>query len=87
MGKYKLRFKKSVAKDLRMIPNLDVSRILKKIKKLTKDPRPTGCSKLTGLEKYRIRQGRYRIIYEIREAVLVINVVKIAHRSNVYKSI
>ena len=86
MAKYSLIFKKSVAKDLRVIPNADVSRILNKIEQLIENPRPEGYTKLTGNEKYRIRQGSYRIIYEIKNAVLVINVIKIAHRSSVYKS-
>ncbi len=86
MAKYKITFKKSVSKDLRVIPNNDVDRILSRIKKLSDNPRAEGCTKLAGLEKYRVRQGIYRIIYEIRDNVLVVNVVKVAHRSNVYKS-
>ena len=86
MAKYELTFKKSVAKDLRSIPNAEISRILDRIDKLKSDPRAEGCIKLTGHEKYRVRQGIYRIIYEIRDNTLVINVVKFAHRSYVYKN-
>lgn len=85
MAKYDLIFKKSVAKDLRSIPNLDVERILNKVEQLREDPRPKGCTKLSGQEKYRIRQGIYRIIYEIYDEKLVITVVKIGHRGAVYK--
>ncbi|PCJ47874.1 MAG: type II toxin-antitoxin system mRNA interferase toxin, RelE/StbE family [Gammaproteobacteria bacterium] len=86
MAKYSLTFKKSVTKDLRVIPNIDVSRILNKIEQLAENPRPQGYTKLTGNEKYRVRQGSYRIIYEIKDAVLIINVIKVAHRSSVYNS-
>ncbi|MBT3784514.1 type II toxin-antitoxin system RelE/ParE family toxin [bacterium] len=86
MGKYRLTFKKSVAKDLRPIPKQDIGRILKQIERLVEDPRPVGCEKLSGQERYRIRQGAYRIIYEIRDEKLIITVVKIGHRQNVYRS-
>jgi mRNA interferase RelE/StbE len=86
MEKYSLRFKKSVAKDLRKIPNKDVKRILTCIKSLCNNPRMEGAIKLSGQELYRIRQGLYRIIYEIQDTELVIMVVKVAHRSDVYKS-
>lgn len=86
MAKYSLKFKKSVSKDLRAIPNSDVKRILNKIEQLGENPRPDGYTKLTGSEKYRIRQGNYRIIYEIKDSVLVVCVIKVAHRSSVYKS-
>jgi len=85
MGSYELAFKKSVAKDLRSIPNKDVGRILKRIEALRTDPRAEGCIKLSGQERYRVRQGVYRIIYEIRENELVVMVIKVAHRSAVYK--
>lgn len=85
MGSYELAFKKSVAKDLRSIPNKDVARILKRIEALRTDPRAEDCIKLSGQERYRVRQGVYRIIYEIRENELVVMVIKVAHRSAVYK--
>ena len=86
MASYSLAFKKSVAKDLRSIPNKDVHRILKRIDTLCENPRAEGCVKLSNLEKYRVRQGVYRIIYEIQDSELIILVVKIAHRSQIYKS-
>ena len=85
MGKYNLSFKKSVAKDLRKIPNKDIKNILAKIEKLQIDPRATSCIKLSGQERYRFRCGVYRIIYEIKDSELVILVIKVAHRSHVYK--
>ncbi|VFN00266.1 MAG: mRNA interferase RelE/StbE [Candidatus Kentron sp. G] len=83
-GKYTVTFKKSVAKDLRALPNRDVARILKRIDSLTEDPRTKGCIKLSGQERYRVRQGEYRIIYEIRDDRLIVHVVKVAHRARVY---
>jgi len=86
MAKYKITFKKSVAKDLRSISSTDITHILNRIDKLANNPRAEGCIKLTGHEKYRVRQGIYRIIYEIRDNTLIVNIVKVAHRSNVYKN-
>ena len=86
MAKYRITFKKSVAKDLRGIPNQDVKRILRRIDSLASDPRAEGCMKLSAQERYRVRQGLYRIVYEIRDDVLVVQVVKIAHRSSAYQS-
>ncbi|WP_204359752.1 type II toxin-antitoxin system RelE/ParE family toxin [Marinomonas primoryensis] len=60
--------------------------MLQKIESLTDNPRAEGCIKLSGLDNYRVRQGLYRIIYEIRDDVLIINVIKVAHRSSVYKN-
>jgi mRNA interferase RelE/StbE len=85
MAKYRLEFRRSVAKDLRAIPKKDVRRILKRIEVLPDDPRPTGCEKLSGLERYRIRQGSYRILYEIVDDKLLITIVKVGHRGSVYK--
>ena len=86
MAKYKLVFKKSVTKDLKNIPNKDVARILERINTLIDNPKPQGAIKLTNQEKYRIRQGTYRILYELKDLELVITVVKIAHRKAVYKN-
>jgi mRNA interferase RelE/StbE len=84
MEKYKITFKKSVAKDLRSIPSPEVKRILKKIDLLAENPRGEGCIKLSAQECYRVRQGLYRIIYEIRDKELVVHVVKVSHRSSAY---
>jgi len=86
MGKYKLIFKKSVLKDLRSIPKKDVVRITRCLDNLMDNPRPPGSEKLSGQERYRIRQGFYRIIYEIKVDVLVVVVVKVGHRKEVYRT-
>jgi len=75
MANYSLSFKKSVAKDLRSIPNKDVQRILECTKLLCENPRAEGCIKLSGQERYRVRQGTYRIIYEIQDLKLIVTVV------------
>ena len=86
MASYELVFRKSVAKDLRRFPQTDVRRIMDRIRALAKDPRPPGCERLSGLERYRVRQGAYRIIYEIQDQRLIVLVVKIGHRRDVYRS-
>lgn len=85
MASYELVFKKSVAKDLRGFPKQDVKRILLRIRSLADDPRPVGCEKLSGQERYRIRQGSYRIVYEIEDARLIVLVVNVGHRRDVYR--
>lgn len=85
MARYKLVVRRSVAKDLRSLPQADVARILARIEALQLDPRPPGCEKLSGLERYRIRQGVYRILYEIADEVLTVVVVKVGHRREVYR--
>lgn len=85
MENYKIRFKKSVLKDLKSVPKSDVVKIISKIDSLAKDPRRVGALKLSGNDLYRIRQGLYRILYEIRDRELIVKVIKIGHRSDVYK--
>ena len=85
MASYRLTFKKSVTKDFRSIPKDDVTRILIRIKALANDPRPKGSEKLSGQERFRVRQGVYRILYEIFDEQLVIVVVKVGHRREVYR--
>lgn len=85
MASYRLVFRKSVAKDLRPIPKADVARILRRIETLQQNPRPPGCEKLSGQERYRMRQGVYRIIYEIADEELIVTVVKAGHRKSAYR--
>ena len=85
MANYKVVVKRSVVKDLRPISNKDVQRILKKIEQLAQDPRPPGSEKLSGEEKYRVRQGNYRILYTIEDEIVTVTVVKVGHRRDVYR--
>jgi len=85
MENYRLVFKQSVAKDLQQIPNKDVRRILNRINSLVDNPRPVGAEKLSGDEKYRIRQGNYRILYAIDDDIITVTIVKVDQRRNVYR--
>lgn len=85
MAAYKLRFKRSVAKDLRAIPKKDLGRILGRIESLANYPRPSGCEKLSGGDCYRIRQGNYRIIHTVIDEEICVVVIKVAHQREAYR--
>jgi mRNA interferase RelE/StbE len=85
MANYRITFKKSVAKDLKALPKSDIAKIISKIDTLAGDPRQHGSVKLSGSELYRIRQGLYRVVYDIRDKELTVLVIKVGHRSDVYK--
>jgi len=85
MASYRIVFKKSVAKDLRQIPKKDIQRIFNRIDNLKEDPRPAGVEKLSSDEKYRIRQGNYRILYMIEDEIITVTIVKVGHRRDVYR--
>jgi mRNA interferase RelE/StbE len=84
MAVYKLFFKKSVQKDFDTIPKKELKKILNRIKALAENPCPKGCEKLTGQERYRLRQGRYRIVYSIQDDELTVWVAKVVHRKHIY---
>lgn len=84
MGKYEIVVRPSVRKDIRGIPKADLQRIMARISGLQDDTRPAGCIKLSGMEYYRIRQGDYRIVYEIEVDRLIVILVKIGNRKDVY---
>lgn len=86
MAGYSIFLKESVRKDLESIPKNDLQRILSRISTLADDPRPVGCEKLSGQEKYRLRQGDYRIVYSIQDTELTVWVVKVGHRRKVYRN-
>lgn len=86
MAGFRVVFRQSVRKDLRRIPRQDIQRILTRIEALAEDPRPPGAEKLSAQERYRVRQGVHRILYEIRDDELVVIVVKFGHRRHVYQS-
>ena len=67
MAAYKLYFRESVEKDFSSIPKKDLVKILRRIEALADNPRPSGCEKLTGQERYRVRHGRYRIVYSVQD--------------------
>jgi len=86
MARYDLVFKKSVAKDLRALQKQDIKRIMHRILSLADDPRPAGCERLSSQERYRVRQRVFRVIYEINDGRLIVLVVKVGHRREVYRS-
>ncbi len=85
MAEYEIFFKESVRKDLRKVPKSNLKKILSRIKKLKNNPRPIGCEKLSVQELYRVRQGKYRIVYSIQDNELTVWVIKVGHRKNVYQ--
>ncbi len=86
MASYKIVIKKSAAKEIENIDRKDRIRIVEKIQSLSVDPRPQGSKKLSAQEKFRIRQGNYRILYQIIDEELVVSVVKVGHRREVYNN-
>ena len=85
MASYSILLTKTAAKELESVPTRDRQRIVTKIGSLADNPRPIGVEKLSGDDKYRIRQGNYRILYEIIDADLIVTVVRIGDRREVYR--
>ena len=85
MAQYRVIVRKSVSKDLKGVPKKDVRRILSAIQSLADYPRPPGTKKLSGRERYRLRQGNYRILYEIEDERLIVCVVRVGNRRDVYR--
>ena len=85
MASYKIVYKSSVKKDVRDIPRLDVTRILNAIDNLATDPRQQNAKSLTGRDELRLRFGKYRVIYIVKEDEVEILVIKIGHCGGVYR--
>jgi mRNA interferase RelE/StbE len=84
--KYKVTIKRSAVKEIEAIPQKkERQRIIRRIGQLAEDPRPPGSKKLSGYDKYRVRQGSYRIVYGIEDNELIVVVVKVGHRKDVYR--
>ena len=86
MASYRLLIKASAAKELEAVPKRDRKRLAARIGGLASNPRPPGAERLSGDEKYRIRQGDYRILYLIEAANSTVTIVKIGHRREVYRN-
>lgn len=82
---YELQFKKKAIKTLAKINNPYYSTIIQAIDKLAKNPRPQGYKKLTGRSGYRIRVGIYRIIYDIFDTTLIVEIINVGSRGDIYK--
>ena len=86
MESYELLIKSSAAKELEAVgKKSERSRIVDRIYTLKNNPRPPGCEKLTGQDRYRLRQGQFRILYVVDDAEQVVTVMKIGHRRDVYR--
>ncbi|MBI1956293.1 MAG: type II toxin-antitoxin system RelE/ParE family toxin [Acidobacteria bacterium] len=85
MASYSVLIKPSAVKELEAVPRKDRLRIIRKIQALASNPRPIGCEKLSGREQYRLRQGRYRIVYSVSDHEQTVLIVKIAHRKEAYR--
>ena len=85
MAKYQVTVLPSAQKEITKLPRPAQSRILKALVLLADNPRPIGCKKLVGSDSWRFRVGEYRIVYSIEDDVLLIEVVRVAHRKEVYR--
>ena len=86
MGSYQVELTRSAEKDLRRIDRSQTATIYSALERLEQEPRPLGVKKLVGSNRtYRIRVGDYRMVYEIEDDVLVVLVIRIAHRKDVYR--
>lgn len=85
MGRYSVEIKKSAVKEIKNLPPEVLKKVLAKIDALSQDPRPHDSIKLSAQEKYRVRLGDYRILYEIMDKAVVVFVVKVGHRKDIYR--
>jgi mRNA interferase RelE/StbE len=85
VASYRLFIKPSAGKEIEALSKQERRRIVAKISSLSHDPRPLGCEKLSGQDRYRLRQGNYRILYEIQDLALIVVIVKVGHRRDVYR--
>jgi len=85
VASYKILIKPSAVKELEAIPEKDRSRIVYRIQGLAENPRPRGCEKLSDQDKYRLRQGNYRILYQVYDDEVIVVVVRVGKRGEVYR--
>ncbi|NWK55202.1 type II toxin-antitoxin system RelE/ParE family toxin [Verrucomicrobiaceae bacterium N1E253] len=86
MESFPIKWRKSTKKDLRRISQVEVSKIVAAVSSLSDDPRPEGCKKMQGSDcAYRIRVGDYRVIYEVYEDQIIIEIIRVRHRREVYR--
>lgn len=85
MVAYKILIKPSALKEIDQTPKKVAQQLVKRISTLALDPRPHGSKKLSGEEKHRVRQGDYRIVYQIDDALKIVEIVKVGHRREVYR--
>ena len=85
MASYRLLIKPSAVKELESLPHKDRRRVIHRVQALAEEPRPAGAEKLKGIELYRVRQGDYRVLYEVADAAETVTVIKIGNRRDVYR--
>mgnify|MGYP001616265716 CR=1 FL=1 len=85
MAGYRLLIKPSAVKELEILPRKDRPRVVARIRGLSVVPRPPGCEKLSGQDLYRVRQGRYRILYVVQDPEQAVVIIRIGHRREVYR--
>ena len=85
MASYRLLIKPSAVKELESLPTQDRRRLVTRLKRLSTDPRPPGSERLSGKDLWRIRQGNYRVLYSMDDSELIVLVIKIGHRHDVYR--
>lgn len=85
MAKYSVFILPSAQKEIEKLPKLAQTKVFKALVALSENPRPANCKKLVGTEAWRVRIGEYRIVYIIEDNILRVEVVRVAHRKEVYK--
>ena len=85
MPNYAITISKTAQRHLDNIPDNEAEKLIGSIQSLSRNPRPAGYKKLRGRDGYRIRKGNYRILYQIFDSILIVDVLAIGHRKNVYK--
>jgi mRNA interferase RelE/StbE len=86
VASYRIEWKRSASKELQSLPRDAVRRILVAVEQLADQPMPHGTVKISGAEhSYRIRIGDYRVIYSLYESILLIEIVRVAHRRDAYR--
>ena len=85
MEKYRVEIKRSAAKEIEKLPKHDLKMVLDKIASLADNPPPHHFKKLSAQEKYRVRCGDYRILYAIQDQILLVYIVKVGQRKDVYR--
>jgi mRNA interferase RelE/StbE len=85
VASYRLLIKPSATKELEALPLKDRRRVIRRVRALAEDPRPPGSEKLTGLELHRVRQGDYRVLYDVAAAARTVTIIKIGNRRDVYR--
>ncbi|MCD8140497.1 MAG: type II toxin-antitoxin system RelE/ParE family toxin [Planctomycetaceae bacterium] len=83
--KYRVGYRDIANRQLRKLPASVQNRVIAAVDKLASNPRPPGCRKLQGRPGYRIRIGDYRVVYEIHDQIITVEIIGIGHRKDIYR--